>query len=85
MKTTNDETLYTATFTLTQTGNGPVHSKLEFSPLTGEETPTDVAPAPFQIMSQLVAHFLYITGMIDEEGELLDPDTFLDKSTVSIN
>lgn len=80
-----NETTYTATFTLTQTGDGPVHSKLVFDPLTGDETPTDLAPASFQIMSELVSHYLYITGMINEEGELIDADRFFGEASVSVN
>lgn len=82
---TNPETIYTATFKLTQKGDGPVHSELVFDPLTGDETPTDLAPATFQIMSALVEHYLYITGMINEDGELIDADRFFGETSVSIN
>lgn len=80
------EVTYTATFQLTQLGDGPVMSSLKFDPLDGEKVDlTSLAPASFQIMSELVAHYLYITGIIDEHGDLRNAEAFTDMSTVSVN
>lgn len=85
-ETINPETTYTATFTLTQKGLGPVHSSVQFTPLTGEEDLKAEAPMTFQIMSELITHFLHVTGQIDSEGNLIDPSaTFVDNASVTIN
>lgn len=68
---TNNET-YEVTFTLRQTGmEGAVQAYVEFS-----HPPTDFfdkePPQSFERMVTLVQWYLYETGIIDEDGDLIE-------------
>lgn len=77
---------YKAQFTLTQVGvDGPVHSKVVFTPLTGEEEDDAEAPEVFAQMSAVIAYWLELVGMVNERGELINEDEFLRNSVVTLN
>jgi hypothetical protein len=73
-----DNTNYVATFTLSQTGvDGEINAAVSFNPVVDLATVDEEAqPGVFEIMSHLVEQFLFITGVVDENGELLDPEAF---------
>lgn len=78
-----DKTKYTATFVLTQDGlDGDVVSKLKFEPLLEEG---GEAPLSFEIMAYLVQVFLHETGVIDEKGDLVDPESFHKNASLDIS
>ena len=65
-----DNTIYTATFTLTQEGmDGDVVSSLTCSPELDVDNPAFVHVA----MSEIGQLFLYRAGIIDKNGELMVP------------
>lgn len=75
MANKNNDT-YKAVFTLTQEGlNGEVYSTLEFTPLVDKNDLENVPPA-YELMAGVVENFLFNTGIIDEDGELIDPAGF---------
>lgn len=81
-----DETVYTATYTLTQKGmDGDVHSTLSFNPMVGGQNPEDEAPLAFEQMSYLVQVHLEAIGMIDSDGNLIDADTFHDEHAMQVS
>lgn len=81
-----DETVYTATYTLTQKGmDGDVHSTLSFNPMVSTQDPNDEAPMAFEQMSYLVQVHLEAIGMIDEHGNLLAPDQFHDEHAMKVS
>lgn len=66
---------YTATLTLSQEGlDGDVVSKLSFSPLL--DVDADEVPACHDQMAHLVHYHLYTIGVVDRDGDLIDPDAF---------
>jgi hypothetical protein len=75
---TDSKVNYTATFTLTQEGlDGELRSSLTFSPLlTDQEVVFGEAPDAYNIMSHLVEQFLFIAGVIDEEGDVVDQEGY---------
>ena len=82
-KNNNADTTFTATFTLTQKGSGaPVVSVLKFEPLIEDASE---APTAYEIMAHLVQEYLYCTGIIDETGELINPDEFHANSKLSVS
>lgn len=72
------DTKYTATFTLVQEGtDGEIHAHVSFDPLVDVNTlEEDEQPGVFEIMSHLVEQFLFLTGVVDENGDLIDPEAF---------
>lgn len=67
---------FTATFTLSQEGpDGDVTSTLEFNPLI-DRANADEAPLAYEMMAFLAQHYLYMIGVVDENGELIDPEAF---------
>jgi hypothetical protein len=67
----NTET-FEATLTLKQEGmDGDVQAFLTFNPLDGELGPGG-QPEAYNRMAYLMQMYLYMTGMIDERGDLID-------------
>jgi hypothetical protein len=76
---------FTATFTLSQEGpDGPVMSELSFNPLV-DRANIDNAPTAYEMMAYLAQTYLFMTNVIDEEGNLLDPDAFDTQTTVNVS
>lgn len=83
---TNQDQVFKATLSLTQYGtDGEVFLDLQFEPkLTPENVNmNDIAPTCHQIMSELAAHYLFVTGFIDEEGNLINPDQYIDRTNIN--
>lgn len=77
-----EPTTYTATLTLSQTGmDGDVVTKLSFSPLL--DATADEIPLCHDQMANLVHFYLYTIGVVDRDGELVDPDAFGSGSVVT--
>ena len=71
-----DKTNFKATFTLSQEGfDGDVVSHLTFEPLV-DRANVDAAPICYEMMAVLAQHYLQMINVIDEDGELIDPDAF---------
>lgn len=72
-----DNTLYTATLKLTQTGvDGDVNIAVSFDPAISDEQiqNDEIAPTVFVQMTSLVQDWMIRSGIIDDDGNLLDPD-----------
>lgn len=81
-----DETnkTFKATFTLTQEGmEGDIISELSFEPLVDRDD-LDEVPAVYEMMSFLAQHYLYMIGVVDEDGELIDADAFHSNTTLNV-
>jgi hypothetical protein len=80
-----DTTKYTATFTLSQEGaEGDITSTLSFDPLV-DRANVDQSPLVYEMMSQLVLHYLYMAEVVDEDGNLIDPAGFEDNTHLNIS
>lgn len=73
MSKTNKPEVFEATLTLRQEGmDGDVQAFLNFSPLN-PELGADGQPEAFNRMAYLMHLYLYQTGTVDENGNLIDP------------
>jgi len=78
-----DNTEYTATFTLRQTGKeGDVFSTLVFEPRISAADPS--FPLVYEMMSELNCEYLYWAGLIDAKGNLTDEETFHKLTQVNV-
>ena len=79
-----DKTNFKATFTLSQEGlEGDIVSELTFEPLV-DQSNVDEAPAAYEMMAFLVQQYLYAAGVIDEEGDLIDPEAFHNQTKLTV-
>lgn len=80
----NDKKKFVATFQLSQEGHdGEVHSVLTFDPKVNETG--DNAPGAYELMAYLAQCFLEVTGVIDQEGNLIDPDAFHRNTLINVS
>lgn len=78
---TNQET-FEATLTLRQEGrDGDVEAYLTFAPLL-TEMGIDGQPEAYERMAFLMQTYLFMTGVVDERGDLVDP---ADLDNIEIN
>jgi hypothetical protein len=76
-------TQFVATFQLSQDGpDGEVHSVLTFDPKVNETG--DNAPGAYELMAYLAQCYLEATGVIDENGDLIDPETFHRNTLINV-
>lgn len=81
---TTDNTEYTATFTLRQTGkDGKLFSSVVMEPRV--KFNDDDFPVSFEIMSELMTYYLYMIGMIDKQGNIIDEEKFHDQVEVNVS
>lgn len=72
---------FTASFTLTQeTPTAPIYSTLELSPRIGNDS--DEIPQVYEIMCKYATDYLYLAGMVDEEGNLVDEEAFHEQTKI---
>lgn len=72
-KTQTNQEIFEATLTLRQEGkNGDVQAYLTFAPLL-TEMGVDGQPEAYERMAFLMQTYLYMTGIVDEHGDLVDP------------
>lgn len=83
---TDSKQKFTATFTLSQEGtDGDVTSSLTFEPLVSdEEVLAGHTPDAYDIMAYLVQHYLQIAGIVDEEGDIVDPDGYENNTHIHV-
>lgn len=76
-------TKFVATLQLSQEGpEGEVHSVLTFDPKVNETG--ENAPGAYELMAYLAQCFLEVTGVIDEDGNLIDPETFQRNTVINV-
>jgi hypothetical protein len=76
-------TQFVATFQLSQDGpDGEVHSVLTFDPKVNETG--DNAPGAYELMAYLAQCYLEATGVIDQDGNLIDADSFHRNTLINV-
>lgn len=69
---TNKTEVFETTLTLRQEGrDGDVQAFLTFNPLNAEDGPSN-QPEAYNRMACMMQMYLYLTGMVDERGDLID-------------